>query len=456
MIRSRRSVDWQHSLCRYGVFSLPRRCLPPSRFRLYAGSRVASGRPLLVESAANLNRSSTLVSARRLYHSLRHRFARSADQFGRWCDERTADAYRFRRPSGQRFVQARFQNAGSLAHVLKLLPRLDAVRLTGPAGRAVWVGDTLLNGELEHLLFPSGAAAQRLGRVPAWGVRRFVREHIEASDVVVSALPRAWPRIWKPRGPTAFTCPIFVNVVLDITEPLHSLVRQGSRKGLRRDFNKIQREGYVWRLSSESSELEWFHAEMYVPHVTRRHGPRALITPLEEWTRWIARGGSLLLLERDKHLVAGMTVRTDGVTCVLGEEGMLETVESADAGYGIQLALKCAGIEFAQSRGMTALVMGRSLARLSDTVLVNKLRWGPRLGPSGRSLHPEWTFVVSRPGSPWCAYLNQQGLIAFPDEWPCVVSIGEPAEDERRAAARLGRMLVVGPGGVSRVESLEP
>jgi hypothetical protein len=151
-----------------------------------------------------------------------------------------------------------------------------------------------------------------------------------------------------------------------------------------------------------------------------------------------------------------VTVRTAGPTCILGEEGILESLESAGYSSGLQVGLKCAAIQYAQSNGLTRFVMGRSLARLSDAVLVNKLRWGPEIQPAGRSLLPEWTFVVAGNHSPWCAYLNQQGLIAFAGGRPCVVSIGAPTGEQRHVAAKPGRMLIAGPGGGSRIEELEP
>lgn len=391
----------------------------------------------------------------RLYYAVRDRVTREADCFGNWCDAKTDGAYRYRGPGLQRAARGVFQAAGSLAHAAKLLPRLDACRIEHGPWSAVWVGDGLMSGELEHLLFPAGAIRTPLRRVPVWGLRRFVDTHIARADIVVCALPRWWPWSRRPRGPVAFSCPIFVNLAIDISEPLETLLRGRSRRGLRAEWNRIQREGGRWHVTRDPADFESFYREMYVPHVTARHGSRALITPPDSLVgKWIRSGGSLILITQDRHPIAGVTVRTAGSTCILGEEGILESMESAGYSSGLQVGLKCAGIEFARSMGLTRLVLGRSLARLGDPVLVNKLRWGPAILPAGRSLHPEWTFVASRMDGPLVDQLNRQGIIAFAGRRPCVVSIGPLNDDRALLAARVGRSLVVEAGRPGRIEEV--
>ena len=383
--------------------------------------------------------------------------AGGADAVGRWCDSQTVRAFRWRSEWVMHVVQASLQATGNLAHAVKLLPRLDAVYLRGDQWDAVWVGDTELSAELEHLLFPAGASAKRLDRVPAWGLRRFVEAQAAEADLVVCSLPRAWPSLWRPRGLGVFSCPIFVNLTLDISAPLESLLSGRSKKGLRTDYNKSRREGYSWRLTTKDAELERFHWDMYIPHVTRRHGSRALVATLEDFQQnWINRGASLLLLEQNGHPVAGVTVRVEGSTCIMGEEGILATVEAAGYSQGIQVGLKCAAIEFAQSRRLTHLVMGRSLARLADPVLANKLRWGAEIRPSGRSLHPEWTFVMPRVGCPLADHLNYLGLLTLSGRKPSVVVLGRPTDGLRHAAERVGGVFVVEPSQASRIERFRP
>jgi hypothetical protein len=170
-----------------------------------------------------------------------------------------------------------------------------------------------------------------------------------------------------------------------------------------------------------------------------------MVTTMEDYRRnWTSRGGSLLLLEQDGHPVAGLSVRVEGSTCVLGEEGILDTVEAAGYSLGTQVGLKCAAIEFAQSRGLTRLVMGRSLARLADRACEQTPMGRGR--SVGRSLHPEWTFVMSRVGCPLSEHLNRHGLVTFFDHQPCVVTLGSPTDDLRRAAEPIGRILIAEPG----------
>lgn len=393
----------------------------------------------------------------RVYYALRGGLTRAADRVGNWCDRRTDGARRFRHPVVRRAAGGAWQAAGSLAHAAKLLPRLDAWRLEGGSRRVVWVGDAQLSHELEHLLFPAGAAATPVGRIAAWRVRRFVNDQLGRADLVVCALPRVWPARWRPRGPVCVTCPVFVNVVVDITTPLEEMLRGRSHRGARSDWNRFRRDGGGWRVARERADVEGFYREMYLPHVVARHGPRALVTsPLDLAEAALREGGRLLLLHsRDAHPVAGVTLRVAGPACILGEEGVLASVESAGYGAGLQSALKCAAIEFAQSLGITTLVMGRSLARVGDPVLQNKLRWAPRVEPAGRSLHPEWTFVASVAAGPAVDQLNARGLITFAGGRPCVVSVGPLSADGAPLAAKIGRALIVGAGVPDRVEELK-
>jgi hypothetical protein len=162
------------------------------------------------------------------------------------------------------------------------------------------------------------------------------------------------------------------------------------------------------------------------------------------------------LISEGGHPVAGVTVKTAGTTCILGEEGILASLESAGFGAGLQTALKCAGIEFAQSLGLTRLVMGRSLARLSDPVLQHKLRWDPVIQPAGRSLHPEWTFTAAHDDGPAIDHLNRIGLLSFLRGKPCLVSVGAVGGDRQAMARKVGRALVVEAGRAGRLEEVAP
>jgi len=343
--------------------------------------------------------------------------------------------------------------AGSLIHVLKLLPRLDALRLEGRGWNVAYVGDLHMASELEALLFPDGASRRARPRIPAWGVRSFVRGETGHADLVVCALPHAWPRVWRPTGSVTFTCPIFANALIDITPPVGELLRGTSREPIRRQLKIASRAGLSPRLTRERSDVEHFYWNMYRPHIQRRHGARALVSSLEDhWTQWVAPGGDLLLLERQGRPLAGVLGRLIGSTYFGGEEGVAQTPEAEGYGYGLRATLKVALIEHARAVGATDLLRGNSLARCADPVLASKLQLGPRVVPSERCQYPAWTFVAERLDGPLRDHLNSLGLITFVGSRPCVVSIGPPTEHSRHMAKKIGGLLVVEPGQPDRVE----
>lgn len=388
-----------------------------------------------------------------LYHTFRRKLVERADRAGHWCNARTVEAYRFRDPRVQRLARKLPQVAGSVIHVLKLLPRLDALRLEGRGWNVSYVGDLHMLDELEALLFPDGASRHPRPRIPAWGVRSFVRSEAGRADLVVCALPHVWPRAWRPAGPVAFTCPVFANALVDISRPVGELLRGASREPIRRQLKVASRAELSPRLTRERLDLEHFYWNMYRPHIQKRHGARALISSLEDqWTQWIVPGGCLLLLERQGRPLAGVLGRLIGSTYVGGEEGIAQTPEAEEHGYGLRATLKVAHMEHARAVGATSLLRGNSLARCADPVMASKLQFGPRVVPSERCQYPEWTFVAERLDGALRDHLNSQGLITFVGSRPCVVSIGPPTTQSRHMAKKIGSLLVVEPGQPGRVE----
>ena len=77
---------------------------------------------------------------RSLYYTFRRTVVERSDRAGHWCNARTIEAYRFRDPRMQRLARKLPQVAGSLIHALKLLPRLDALRLEGRGWNVEYAG----------------------------------------------------------------------------------------------------------------------------------------------------------------------------------------------------------------------------------------------------------------------------------------------------------------------------
>jgi hypothetical protein len=381
-----------------------------------------------------------------IYYTFRRALVWCADRVGEWCDRRTVDAYRLGNPAAQRLLRGFLQGVGRIGHVLKLLPRLDAFRFEGPGWNAVFVGDTMFLSEWEYLLFPDGAVKHTLERVPAWRLRAFAAGEASGSDLVVCSLPQIWPACWRPRARVMFTTPVWVNAVLDVREPLAAILRgrSGPRKGLRNNLNLSRRSGTVARLTRSRADLEHFYQSMYLPHVRRRHGERALVSRLEDhWTNWIEAGGHLVLIEHDGLSLAGVLTRSVGSTYWLGEEGVAQGADVERFAKFLRVALRAAAVEHAQSLGLPAVVMGRSLAHCSDPVLSNKLLWGARVTPPERCFHPEWTFLGGSLPDALRRRLNAAGLVTLSGSAPAVVWLERGGDAFEAEPETIGQLLII-------------
>lgn len=349
------------------------------------------------------------------YYALHRAFSRRMDRFVTGCDHVTMQAYALAGFPQRRLAQTLIQDLGSLAYTLKLFPRLDAYRLRGPRWTVVYIGDTPLFGELQHLLFPEGVTLERIGRVAIWETPAAARHALTEADLVVCGLGRKHPGAWRPRAAYTFTCPVFVRQVLAVDRPFEALLRGRARDEIRYEVRRSERIGFCVRATRDRADFDQFFAQLYLPHTRRQHGSRALPSSADDhWAHWVADRGELLLLELAGRPVAGMTLCYRGATGLLGQIGVAEGL-GKQVGRSVQVAAYRAAIEQAQARGCAEVVMGRSLARYGDPVFRSKRRWGARVAAGQRAGEPEWTFVAHTLSAPLRDYLNAQELISLVD-----------------------------------------
>lgn len=369
-----------------------------------------------------------------IYRWLRVRLGYWLDRFAELCDRLTVRAYGLSNPWLRRKLQAILQRLGGYVYVLNSLPRVDAYRVVGPRWTIVYIGANLYFEELLRALFPEGAQPVRLGRVPLWRVRRVAQRYLTQADLVVCGLGQQHPKRWLLDVPYAITCPVWVNQVLDIADPLDRLLEGRNRRNVRYHTNVALRAGFEPLWTRDWNDFEHFFHHMYVPHITRRHGPLArLTTPERHWRDWIDGHGELMLLKLGGKLVAGLSVCFRGRTCFLGDEGVAEDAGPEVLPLNVQTALKWFAVKRAKDLGMHQLMMGGSLARYSDPVFTSKRWWGASVVSRQRSADPEWTFLARTMPEPLAAHLNSLGLISFVDGKSCVVQIaGQTGVGQKR------------------------
>jgi hypothetical protein len=364
----------------------------------------------------------TSSALRRVYYPVRLALARAADRVVEWADLQTRRAYRLKSTRVQKQARHLLQTLGGCARTCSLLPRVDRWMMTSGQGTVIYLGDALLLNELQALLGTD--TCLHIDRVAAWNVPAAVARSLNGADLVVCGLPAGWPSRWRSPSAPSFTVPIFVAFDLPLIDPIDDWVRAHATRRFRQE---VAAAGVVFqgRISGDRAVFEQFYEEMYLPHVRRRHGARALISPsARQWQDWLHPNGELLLVSHDGIDIGGVLLAYAGETCFLGEEGVSPDPALDTWSRHAQLALKRHAAERARGRGCKRLHLGRSLAQARDGGFRSKQRWGATVTHPERSLYPEWTFIWRQPGA-MVDRLDAAALISVTSQGARVASIRE-------------------------------
>jgi hypothetical protein len=333
----------------------------------------------------------------RIYYRTRSGLAWFADRVAEWCDRWTFVSYSIRPAWLQAAVRRSLQMIGSSARVTALLPRVDVMVFAGPDWRVAYLGDRTLFAEFERAFAPRCATLQKRSRIPAWRVPSTVQSLLDEVDLVVCALPQRWPRRWQGTAEWRAQSPVLVRMVVDLDRPTFAAwLRGNARKRLRQDITAARRVPFRARVTRSEDEVDRCHRDLYLPHIHRRHGGYALLTPSSRWREWVRAGGTLQILEFEGRVVGAMTIADRGRIRFLGEEGLAVELAGTAAGRRAQVASKAFAWEDAFRLGIRKIDMGRSLARRSDPVFVHKVRWRAVPAPAERSAHPIWTMFARK------------------------------------------------------------
>lgn len=348
------------------------------------------------------------------YYRIRGAMAFAADRVVERCDQQVVRLQGLDNPRLRAAAIETVERLGAAASLLREFPRYNIIRLSGALGDVIYIGDTRYFNELQRLLFPDGAAQELVGRAPLWAIPSAVQTHLRSADLVVCGLSRAQPSWWRPQAPLAITCPVWVNQALDIRLPLEQIIAGRARREVRYHVQRRAQFGLTAHATRDRAAFDHFHDEMYIPHLSRRHGPHAEIEgdAASHWRSYMSGDSELLVVSQDGKPIAGTVLRYSGTMCFDDAEGIVPSLDS-EVYRSLQTALWAFAIERARERGMTELVMGWSLARCADPVFRSKRRWGAYLPQLRLCGAPEWTFLADDLRPQMREHLNAQGLITF-------------------------------------------
>jgi hypothetical protein len=306
--------------------------------------------------------------------------------------------------------------ASQLGRLVMTMLRVNVKRLRGCDWSVIYVGEEFSVEELRHVLFPSPADVDHLGRVFLWQVPALVRQFVSDGEFVICELNRLVP--WRPQARYVFTAAPWVRQILDIARPLDDILA-GMNQNMRRTIRKLQKAGFFYRFTRESADLDLFYHQMYVPYITSRHEARAIVAKYYE-IEYILDKGGLIMVEYQGQPVSGMGCKVLGDTCRADVLGVHKDRFDL-AGRGAIPSVFWFMLDWAKGKGLRSFDLGGSRARLADGVFNFKRQWGTHLGAT-LTAHTTWIFIAERISPNLCRFINTQGFLGRLDgKWQVVM-----------------------------------
>lgn len=327
--------------------------------------------------------------------------------------------------------------ASQLGRLVMTMLRVNVKRLRGSDWYVIYIGEEFSVEELRHVLFPSPADVDHLGRVFLWQVPALVRRFVNDGEFVVCELNRLVP--WHPQARYVCTVEPWVRQALDISRTMDDILADMNRN-LHRNLRKVKNTGFTSEHTREPANFDVFYHRMYMPYIAQRHQDRAIISKYYEIRRQFDEGG-LMLVKHKEQLVTGVVYRIIGDTCRLGEMGVYEE-NSHLINRGAIVALYWFMIDWARRHGLRRLDFGGSRARLADGAFDFKRQWGTHLEAT-LTTHISWLFIGEVIAPDLCRFLNAQGFLGQLDGkwWTIMFETPEVhlAKEEVERTSRMAR-----------------
>jgi hypothetical protein len=370
------------------------------------------------------------LGARRWYERSRARLSWLCDRGVETADALTLRARALPEPAWP-WVMSSVHRLGTLVALAGSAPRCDMWCVSCGGTEVVIIGSQsdalgvtrMLEGDIERL--------QVVGRIAQWRLRSGVSALLQDVDLVVCGLPAAGPaRLQLPRATLRFSSEPMVGQRLTLDRPAAELLRGPERSEVRRKLARLEQASVAVKVTQDRDAFAAFHRDMYLPHVERRHGRSAIITPADrQWRDTMAAGGVLLLLVRDDRPLAGVLLRQIGPVAFLGEEGLSsQALDDPQLGSSLQAGLRWEGIRWALAHGARHAALGLSPGWAASGVFRAKRLWRAQVEPPWRAGQHHWHFLLSDRTTSMRARLDTRRLITFRGRRPLLVRLPEEHE----------------------------
>ena len=246
-----------------------------------------------------------------------------------------------------------------------------AERTSGESIRALYVGQVENCVFIAQVVFAAGSVERQRRRVWSWQVAALLNQPEMAYDMIfVQRQPGV--DAGHLRQP-CFVLPSWVAGELNVTQALAS---HRGNKSVKTDLRNIQRHGFTYRTTRESSELDRFLSEMYLPYVRQTRGDGAFVATREELERTAGIELRLMLIEQEGRDVAGVCLgvhdqdRLDAI-----ELGVIDGDRDL-VRKGALAAIYYFSLMYAAERKFSRLYLGGSRPFLRDGPFQYKKKWG--------------------------------------------------------------------------------
>jgi hypothetical protein len=241
-----------------------------------------------------------------------------------------------------------------------------------------------------------------------WQLQARTEQWLTEVDLVICELSRIHP--WRPQAAISFVVPVWIEQVLELAEPIRSLISGDKRAHLRHQINRLERAGFSSCFSQNSEDFDLFYHHMYLPFVRSRHEDLALVASYQDQKEnWFNRGGLMLAVQNAK-ILAGTLCYIANDTCFAVESGVLEA-DPRLFQQGVNTLLLWYVALWGQSQGAKVFDMGGSHAWRSHGSFTFKRRWGAKV-IRRRRIFATWTFLAQYLSPALQTHINKLGFIS--------------------------------------------
>jgi hypothetical protein len=169
----------------------------------------------------------------------------------------------------------------------------------------------------------------------------------------------------------------YIRFSLDISDCWDSIWSRMHRSK-QRMIRRIKGLNYSYEISKDQKKLEQLYREMYVPHVSEKHGKSAEIVSFAEVEKLFRKGG-LLFVKRDGKPVSG------AVYVPQGNELYVPLLNTNQNDKHLEQDANCAALYFlilwAKENGYSSIDYGSCKPFLNDGAFRYKKEWGMKANP---------------------------------------------------------------------------